>query len=94
MMKPKRKVELPPKFEIAQLIALQLGIGCAVLFYVLKSEETKELFKTIPQVLTILKIINSLFGFCCIILSGGKLVSFYQDIKTYVAIKKKEQEND
>lgn len=94
MIKPKRKVELPPKFEIAQLIALQLGVGLVVLYYILKSEEVKDIFKDLPHVLLIIRIANALCGFACIVVSGGKLVTFYNDLKSFIEHKKKEQEKD
>lgn len=88
----KRKVELPPKFEVAQLIALQLGVGFGVLYYILKTEEAELIFKTVPHILTILKIMNSLCAFCCIVLSGGKLISYYNEIRTFIELRKKEKD--
>lgn len=89
MTKQRRKVELPPKFEIAQLIALQLGVGFAVLYYILKTEEIKELFKTFPQVLIAIRIIDALFCFGCIVISGGKLVTYYRELRSFIEDKKK-----
>lgn len=93
-MAKKRKVELPPKFEIAQLIALQLGVGFVALFYVLKSEEVKEIFSTIPRVLLVMKIVNSICASFCIVLSGGKLITFYSELRSFIEARKKEKENE
>lgn len=92
MARKRNKPELPPKFEVAQLIALQLGVGFVALFYVLKSEEIKEIFSTIPKVLLIIKIINSVCASCCIVLSGGKLITFYSELRSFIEAKKKENE--
>lgn len=91
MTRKRKKVELPPKFELAQLIALQLGVGFVALRYILKTDETTEIFKTIPNVLVIIKIISSLCAFCCIVLSGGKLITFYKELRSFIDAKNKEE---
>lgn len=97
----KKKLELPPKFEIAQLIALQIGIGLVVLYFILKTEEVVKLFGEIPKdiidgtkVLLFIKIIDMLCAFFCIVISGGKSIKFYSDLKSFIELKKKLEEKD
>jgi hypothetical protein len=92
MTKQRKKVELPPKFEIAQLIAFQLGIGFVALYHILRVDGVVDVFKTIPNVLIILKIINALCAFTCIAISGGKIITYYEELRDFIKAKKKENE--
>lgn len=98
-IKKKKKVELPPKFETIQLVALQLGIGLVVLYFILKTDEIVKLFDSIPleyvngkNVLLVVKIIDVLCAFCCLVLSGGKSIEFYNNLQAFIKTQKQKED--